>query len=147
MVSAALRRWQAQDVLMRLGSTLLAGASVLSLPAFLVMGADAVVMAAPSRRRPPPGSKLLWQGGATPRPAACGPASTRSPTCGLSARPCAHGRCRPSRRCRVFYLRGWAKGRGCEEAISTRPALLSEGGRRCLSCCAQPNLICLSFLF
>jgi len=32
-VAAALRRWQAQDVLERLGSTLLAGASVLSLPA------------------------------------------------------------------------------------------------------------------
>ena len=45
----------------------------------------------------------------------------------------AHGRRGPSRRRRVFYPRGWAKGRGCEEAIGTRPAPLSEGGRQCLS--------------
>jgi len=75
-----------------------------------------------------------WCGrGPTPRSTACGPASTRSPTCGLSARPRAHGRRGPSRRRRVFYPRGWAKGRGCEEAVGTRPAPLSEGGRRCLS--------------
>jgi hypothetical protein len=52
VVAAALRRWQAHDILKRLGSTLLTGASVLSLSAFLVMATDAVVMAAPSRRRP-----------------------------------------------------------------------------------------------
>ena len=81
----------------------------------------------------PAGDPSWCGGGPTPCSTACGPASTRSPTCGLSARPRAHGRRGPSRRRRVFYPRGWAKGRGCEEAIGTRPAPLSEGGRRCLS--------------
>jgi hypothetical protein len=125
VVAAALRRWLAQDVLEWLGSTLLAGASVLSLPAIQAGVAGGQHHAPPH---------------AGPHRLAVPPADS------------ARGRTRMVDADQVAAVVSSTRAGGQRGEGARRPSALGllrfrkEDADACRAC-AQPNLICLSFLF
>ena len=127
MVAAALRRWQAQDVLERLGSTLLAGASVLSLPAI-----QAGVAGGPGQHHAPPH--------AGPHRLAVPPAD--------SARGCAGMVDADQVAAVVSSTRaGGQRGEGARRPSALSLLRFRKEDADAYRACAQPNLICISFLF